>query len=432
MKTRAIIFYVAAFLFLVPANADAQVLKKIGRAVKEAAKAALSTGDDHSESDANTNGEATTNKHTERDNENEEELFDYEKHAVSLTDAGTASYRAGEYFMEPYSSIRVQDGQLASTVVVGVMTQAEQLSELGEGSKQDVAILYENGKKSKETTVGALDPTLAFQNTQYDWYFIREEAKGGTDETYVKRNVAKNAYEISFLGKKYGPYTMISSMIVDKTKSRFYALVIPSVKDLEQTKAYLVSNEGTLTPMPYGGELLANRDFSQVCTVVPMSYALGEQLMHENDQTKIKAIQDQLTLSATQSPNKNHITFADGKKLESIYALSPWLNASGSHIFSMNNNGDSGLEAGLYLDGKMISDGMVQRGQAWCNQAGSNWALWGNVKGDPKLYLIFKDGTKVPTPIHPRHLIVEGKEYIAWFTYDPRYTDKIRLCSKAL
>lgn len=431
MKTISFLCFLITAVFLIPTTGNAQIFKKIGTVAKEAAKAAIS-GDPSVENSTGSRpvqqGHAARSKNARKEDKTKQ--FDFEKHQINLTNAGLASRSAGEYFLSDYSSIQSKNGVIHSIVVVGKMTEAERLSELGEGSDQDVAFIYENGNKTGETTVGDLDKDLLILNKKYDWYPNMNEATSGDNNKFIKPNINKNGYEISIKGKTYGPYQMVSNMIVSKTGDRFFAVVLPSVKDLEGMKSYLVSTDSPLKPFVYGGDLLANVDFSNGCTIIPISTEWGYKIMKEEDESRKKEFQDQLAASMTRFPNKGNVTFFGGKKLTNIYVSDPWLDGSGNNIFSVNRNGDSEMEPGLYLNGEKISDARPQRGQGWSNPEGNNWAYWGSDVGDTKLYLVFKDGTKVPRVIHPRYLVAGGKNYMAWFIHDS--AGEIKLCAKEM
>ncbi len=434
MNTYRFIFLLLVSIYLIPVSSSGQILKKLGRVAKEAAKAAVVTDANNTEKPVeNSTAENTPPSIVKQKKADKNtNLFDYEKHGIKTSRVGSASLRSGEYFIERYSTVQSQNDHMLTTVVVGIMTRAEQLSELGEGSDKDIAFIYENGSKASETTVGKLDKKLLALNEKYDWYLIKEEAKGGADNKYIKPNINSNGYEISFNGKTYGPFIMVSNLIVDKTGTRFYASVFPSQKDLQNTNAYLLSNEGKLKPIAYGGDLFANIDFSNGCIVVPLVSELSLRMAKEKDESRQASIREQLTDAMINHPDKSNVIFFGGKKLSNVYTSSPWLDKSGNNIFSVNRNGDNGMESGLYLNGKKIADDHPQRGMAWCNENASNWAYWSSIAGDPKRYLIFKDGTKVSQVIHPRHLVINGKNYMVWFTYDPKDSDEIRLCTKEI
>jgi hypothetical protein len=432
MKIFKIFLVAIVSLFFVPATTHAQFLKKVAKTAKQVAKSTFSDDEspEKTSSDpAGTNqseGSKSVLKKTDAQN------IDFEKHQISVSVSATASFLAGEFFMENYSSIQAKDHKIIATVVVGVMTEEERLSESGDASEKDVAIIYENGRRKNETTIGNLDKDLLFLNKKYDWYPIKEVANGTESHQYIKPAKNGMSYNISINGKTYGPYLMVGKMIIDYTKTRFYATVSVTQKDLEDQKIYLLSNSGKLKPIDFGGELLANIDFTNGCTIISPVTLLVSKIAKEENEAKQKALQDQMADVMMNHPNENSVIFFDGKKLPNILTATPWLDHSGNNLFSIKVDQGNGLEAGLYLNGKKIEENEPGQGQGWCNADASNWAYAVHDYKEGALHLIFKDGTDVPGVIHPRQIVADGKNYIVWFMYDRTKSDEINMCSKEL
>lgn len=240
------------------------------------------------------------------------------------------------------------------------------------------------------------------------------------------------SYNIFMNGKTYGPYIMVSTMIIDNTKTRFYATVSLTEKDLENQKVYLLSNNGKLKPIDFGGGLLANINFTNGCTIISPATLLGSKIAKEENEAKQKVLQDQMTDAMMNHPNENSVIFFSGKKLPDILTATPWLDHSGNNLFSIKVDAGNGLEAGLYINGEKIADSKPQQGQAWCNADGSNWAYAEHDYKEGSLHLIFKDGTNVPGVTHPRQIVAGDKNYIVWFMHDRTKSDVINRCSKEL
>lgn len=432
MKTfKRLITVVISLLFL-SAKAEAQFFKKLGKTVKEVAAKTLS--------DDNANGTTTTGNSNDesvavlasKPTNSTKSSFDFAKYNIKVSKAGTASFIKGDYFIESYSNVQVKDGQIFPTIVVGKMTEAEKLSELGEGSDKDVVFIYENGVKKVETTVGHLDKNLHLLNKKYDWYLVKEVANSGDDNKYVLPSKNKMAYTISFKGKTYGPYLMVSKMILNKAGTRFYATVSPGMKDLENEKTYLLSNDGKLKPIEFGGELLANIDFTGGCTIVSPVTSLISKMTKEEDEGKQEALQKQIADLMMNHPNESDVIFFNGKKLSNILTATPWLDMSGTNIFSIRVDASDKFPRGLYLNGKNIANAEPAQGQAWCNEDGSNWAYLNYYGARSELHLTFQDGTDVSSVIHPQQVVAGNKTFIVWFMYDRTKSDDISMCYKEL
>lgn len=428
MKPHQWLLGVLILFGLYPATIHAQFIKKLGKSVKQVGNAVLK--DDKKSSGNNDDtpaGEATGG------NTNQTKaaaVIDFTKYNIVSKTAGHAAFNAGEYFIENYSYILPDGDGLKSVVAVGVMDEKERLSELGEGSGKDVAVIYENGVKTATATISQLDKKNNVRSKKYDWYYINE-SRGGNNDPYIKVGGANGmAYTIVFNGKKYGPYLLVFGMIVDNTKSRFYATVSVTRKDIEQQKTYLLSNDGKLKPVEFGGSLLANIDFSNGCTIIAPAARYAAMMAKEDNETKQEAIQQKMTDAMMNHQNENDIIFLDGRKMVNIYSSSPWLSQSGDNIFSVKEDGDEKLPAGLYLNGKNIANARPQPGEAWCNTEGTDWAYIKYESGGA--HLIFKDGADIRSALHPRQIVAGNKNYIAWFMYSRAVSDEITICFKEL
>jgi len=432
---RTVIFLFLCLIVIVP-NSNGQLLKKLSKTVKQIASESIS-GDDKA---VKTTSEEVASNGTEQEsrqlsNTSAEPIIDFEKHGITVTKSGVASFNSGEYFMERYSSIQAKDNNIVPTVVVGLMTEKERLSELGEGSGSDAAIVYENGTKAQETTVDKLDKNLLLLNKKQDWYLIKEVANTGDKNKYIK--VAKNGMGqlISFNSKTYGPYMMVSKMIIDKTQTHFYATVSPSMQDLENQKSYLLSSDGKLKPIEFGGELLANINFTNGCMILSPATRFASEIAKEENEAKQDALQKKMTDAMVNHPDESDVIFFNGKKLTNILTASPWLDISGNNLFSIKVDASGKFGAGLYLNGEKITDEKPSEGQAWCNADGTNWVYsvtHPQDKSYDQIHLIFKDGTDIPRVIHPRQISVGNKTYMVWFMYDRAKSSEIEMCSKEL
>jgi len=419
------------YLFLIsgfmPVATQAQFLKKLGKTVKQIAQETVA-----SDTAAN-NASAPSPKTASATSKTASQMpaVDFEKHGIAVAHAGSASFNAGEGFLEEYSSVKIEDGKIIPIAPVLVLSESERLSEGDDVSGNDAVKIYEDGKPVKTTTLDALDKTaMKAENEKYDWYAIIEN-RDDTNNPYIKSAPNAMSFTITFNGKKYGPYMMALGMIVDKTKSRFYATVSVSQKDLEQRKMYLLSDDGKLRPLDLGGDLLANIDFSNACVVIPPATRYAYLMAKEDDEAKQQALQQQMTDAMMNHQNENDIAFLDGSKMSNMYTSSSWLGQTGNNIFSLKADSDEKRPAGLYLNGKVIAkDAHPQQGQAWCNGEGANWAYI-DYKPDGD-HLIFKDGTNITSAQHPRQIMLNGKSYMVWFMYNRAKSDEIILCSKAL
>lgn len=429
MKTLKTLLLAGSIFCILPLYTQAQFLKKLGKTVKEIAKESLSSdqaGDKNSgEERSQGNSSGSVNKEVPKQSES---TFNYAQYNIAVSKVATASFHKGEYFKEPYSTIEVKDNKLFPRVVVGVLSEKERLSEGQEISKNDIAHVYENGLITKDVPISNLDKSWLILNKQYDYYPIL----GNSDQTYVKQGKDKISSMISFGGKTYGPYSVVFRMIVNKAKTKFYATVAQTVQDLQEEKNYLLSNDGKLKSIPFGGELLANINFTNGCTIVSPIAVLGSKVAHEENEAKQEALQKQWTDLMVKHPNEGEVIFFGGKKVTNILTESPWLDYSGNNIFTLQADAEYNLPAGLFLNGKNIANETPSLGQghAWCNAEATNWAYESN--DGKQTYLIFKDGAKVPNALHPREIELNGKYYMAWFSYSGAKKEDILMCNKAL
>lgn len=421
MKTRDLTISIVICLWSCPILTQAQFLKKLGHTVKQVAKEAVAPEEtSQTASSASASPSLSPAASTPA-------LPDARAHQITVLPAGLASFRAGEYFIEAYSFIKVSDEGFQPVVTVGQMTTKERLSELGEGSDEDVAYVYEGGKKVRTTTVAQLDSHQEAMNKQYDWYATPSIVNTGKEDQYVKR--APLSVSIVFQGKKYGPYQLVSQMIVSEDKTRFFATVCPTIEDMQQQKSYLLSNDGKLKPIAFGGDLLANIFFTTGCMILSPATALASAMAREEDEAKQAALQQQMVEAMTQHPNENDVIFFDGRKLTGVITENKWLDQSGHNLFSTRADPGNGFKAGLYLNGKWIAADKPHEGHAWCNSDGTNWVYGSLGEVEP---LVFKDGTQVKEAIHPRQITLQGKSYLVWFMYDRTRSDEITFCSKPL
>ena len=412
---------------------QAQFFKKLGKTVKEVANKTLSN--DNSNNKTSTDDRSTAQSVAVLDSKvtnSKQSSFDYAKHNVTILKGGSASFIKGEYFKENYSTIEVKDNKIFPRVVVGVLSEKERLSESSEGSENDIAHIYENGSMVNDVLISKLDKSQIDINKKYDWYLIKEVANMGDKNKYVKPTKNKMAYTISFNGKTYGPYLMVSKMIIDKNGTRFFATVSPSMKDLENQKVFLLSNDGKLKPIGFGGELLANINFTEGCTIISPVTALVTKIAKEENEAKQEALQKQMEDLMMNHQNESDVEFFNGKRLTNILTATPWLDQSGNNIFSIQVDATNNFARGLYLNGKNIADARPTIGQAWSNEDGSNWA-YVNYDGAKSLsHLIFKDGTDISSILHPRQVAVGDKTFMAWFMYNRANSDEILTCYKEL
>lgn len=426
MKARDLTICTVVCLFICPVFTQAQFLKKLGHTVKQVAQEAVSPQESPQESP-----EAAPSPRPSAASASPQAsapaVLDAEAHHISVSPAGIASFHAGEYLIEKYSSITASDSGFKVLVVVGQMTSTERLSELGEGSVQDVAYVYQNGEKVRTTTVSQLDPHLKAMNIQYDWYATPSIVNTEKESRYVTHTPLSAT--IVFHGKKYGPYQDVLEMIVNRDNTRFFAIVCPTVDDLAQQKNYLLSNEGKLKPMPFGGELLANAAFTTGCMILSPVTTLASRMAREEDETKHDALQQQMMEQMSQHPNENDVIFFDGRKLTGVMTERKWLDQSGNHLFSTKTDAANGFKEGLYLNGTWIAADIPHEGHAWCNVEGTNW-VYGSL-GEVE-DLVFKDGTRIIHAIHPRQITSAGKSYMVWFMYDRTRSDQITVCRKLL
>ena len=419
------------FIFLlIPAKTDAQFFKKLGKTVRDVANKTLADGNSTDKQPADKTATKSVAVWNSKPTNSQESSFDFSKYNISVSPAGSASFIEGEYFMENYSTIEVKDNKIFPRVVVGVLSEKERLSESSEGSENDIAHIYENGTLINDVLLNKLDKSWLDLNKKYDWYFIKDVANIGDNNKYVVASKNKMGYIISFKGKTYGPYMVVSNMIIDRTGNKFYATVSPQLKDMENQKSYLVSNDGKLKPFEFGGDLLANIDFTEGCAIISPVTALATKITKEENEARQEALQKQMSDLMMNHPNESDVIFFNGKKLINILTSSPWLDVSGKNIFSIQVDATNNFLRGLYLNGKNIADARPAQGQAWSNEDGSNWAYVSN--DGKKNHLIFKDGADIISCIHPREVNAGNKTFMVWFMYDRAKSDDIKLCYKEL
>ncbi|GAA4319006.1 hypothetical protein [Compostibacter hankyongensis] len=418
----------AAGLTVLVTAAQAQFLKKLKNTVKEVAGTALS-------GDAAGGDAAQPGPGSDIPQGGKLSVSGLEQQGVTVVHAGSAAFLKGEYFIEDHSGVAVRDTMITATVVVGVMTKAESLSEAGMGSEKDAAYIFENGKKSQETTVGGLDKALVDASRRYDYPWTVELSPGNDKEydRYVSGDAAGSLrISIHFNGKTYGPYMAVNKLYVDKTRSKFYAIVLPDAENASRMNYLLVSGQGKSRSIGLASDILFNRDLDHPCLLLPAGYEEMAALSKITDDTQREQLQQQMTRQMMEHSGEGSTVFENGKMLKDIPINDPWLDLSGNNLFSiMVESGSNKQPAGLYLNGKKISDEAPSPGQGWCNAAASAWAFLGGGAGQGN-YLIFSDGTDIKSPLHPRQLVVNGRSYMTWFMYDRGKSDEILLCSKPL
>ena len=421
MRACCTIIYAIFLLCQLPLTLQAQFLKKLSNSIKETAKEVVLDDSRPSSSNVSSNNSAVSK------NQSKFQATDLEKHDITVVHAGSASFEANEYFLEKHSFITVTDSGITATVAVYHSTSNELSNTSVQNAAMDIVYIYENGIKTKIIAKDQLNDRSLALNTKYDWYPDINVVNTDVENKYIENGTLTKT--IVFNGKRYGPYHLIYQMIVSKDKARFYALVSPTLNDMEAQKCYLLSADGKLTTISFGGNLMANIDFTAGCIILSPVTILESRLAREKDEEKQAALQQQMTDMELNHRNEDDVIFFSGKKLKRVITEYKWLDCSGNNIFSTKTDSGDGFEAGLYLNNKKIANNRPHEGHAWCTADATDWAYGSMGELED---LAFKDGTQVHNAYHPRQIEYRGKSYLVWFMYDRTQSDEIVLCSKAL
>ncbi len=206
----------------------------------------------------------------------------------------------------------------------------------------------------------------------------------------------------------------VTSVLVSKDKSRFYAIAGASGKD--DVVYYLISSDGRKIKLPtLGAGVLVNADFTNAGV-----YGFVNKLEKEENKT------GNVMKAAANTLNESDVYFIDGTVLKNaVNVANGWLDLSGKNILNADR------QSGNYLNGKKISETGSDPGNVWCNAGAGSWAYLSAGSSIP--HLIFSDGTDVPNPYHPQQLAMDGKTYMVWLQYrNGLYDSDLLLCTKEL
>ena len=287
-----------------------------------------------------------------------------------------------------------------------VFASDRNMGEATEFQNDDAAYIFENGAQISKSTVGRIknDSALKIKYSQRDWPF-----------SYSGNDLPVTMYpEITFNGKSYGEYMAVTSVLVSKDKSRFYAIAGASGKD--DVVYYLISSDGRKIKLPtLGAGVLVNADFTNAGV-----YGFVNKLEKEENKT------GNVMKAAANTLNESDVYFIDGTVLKNaVNVANGWLDLSGKNILNADR------QSGNYLNGKKISETGSDPGNVWCNAGAGSWAYLSAGSSIP--HLIFSDGTDVPNPYHPQQLAMDGKTYMVWLQYrNGLYDSDLLLCTKEL
>lgn len=398
MKSKSL--YLLFFLMVLDIHAShAQFLKKLKEKVNKTVGKTVGSGDTNANGDNSQSSAATQTGQVGQVN--------FAKYNITTSPAIDPSAIKERYnqFQDQYASYNVINNDI---VAQAILYAGDQQSEGGGYTGNTAAYIFENGKLIQRTSIDEIENkknALDEAYKRYDWPY-----------NYTKDDINPMKAIQSVLGSnaQFSPTGFIES----KDKSRFYAIV-GLMGQGDDIPYYLLSFGGKKIKLPSAASgLITNIDFSQAAVFGFIK------TFEENEKNNSNVLQ-----AAGNTLNQSDIYFMDGRIIKSASNIAAggnaWLDPSGNNYLTADEN------FGAYINGKKIVDKGPNSGHVWCNSKASSWC-WFNDAGEKSGHLVFSDGADVPNAIHPVQIILNGKNYMVWFSYKNVTDGELLLCKKEL
>jgi hypothetical protein len=291
-----------------------------------------------------------------------------------------------------YCSYDIINNAIVPKVIVTSGNQPEEAA-----GYDGVTYIFENGKLSLQNVdLGSQGASLIEEHDKWNWPY---SATANNDKEqllqYSVGATGQQAY-ISFNGKKFGPYNAVTGIAINKSRTKFFAIV--SYMGKEDVSYYLISSEGEKVKLPGLGQLMTDVAFSKAAAF-GFSHSDYDS---KNTETTVQEIQNDL--------HNSDIYFSDGTVIKNATNIAAagnaWLSPAGKNFLSADPN------IGAFINGKKVLDKGkgVSAGKLWCDASGARWCYL-NSNGS----IVFNDGTEIKNVDNPQQLPLNGKTYLVWF-----------------
>ena len=295
-------------------------------------------------------------------------------------------------FQAGYCSYDIINNDLVPKVVVTSGNQPEEAA-----GYDGVTYIFENGKLSQQNVdLGSQKTSLIDEHDKWNWPFsATTNNDNGQLLQYSTGQTGQQAY-INFNGKKFGPYMAVTGIAINKSRTKFFAVV--SYMGKEDVSYYLISSAGEKVKLPGLGQLMTDVAFTKAAAFgFPHS-----DYDSKNTQTSNQGMQNDF--------QNSDIYFSDGTVIKNATNIAAagnaWLSPAGKNFLSADPN------IGVFINGKKVLDKGAGAGRFWCDASGSRWCYL-NGNGS----IVFNDGTEIKNVDNPQQLPVNGKTYLVWFQY---------------
>lgn len=310
-----------------------------------------------------------------------------------------------QQFEDQYTGYAIKNNDIIGTVVIYAGNEE---GEGGNFSGNSSAYIFENGKMVQHTTVANEEKktdSLRDANNRYDWPYGYQ--KNILDPVKSLQKVLGSNVQCMPVG-----------FIANRDKSKFYS-VVGIIGTEDDVPYFLVAYDGKKIKLPSAASgLISNIDFSGAAVY---GFVKTYEENKEKDSNVLHA--------ATNSLNQGDIYFIDGHVIKNATNISAggaaWLDPSGKNYLTADEN------FGAYINGKKIVDKGPHAGHVWCNADAAHWCYF-NDQGDHSGHLVFSDGADIPNAFHPVQIILNGKNYMVWFSYSNVTDGNLLLCKKLL
>lgn len=384
-------------------TSHAQLFKKLKEKVNKTVGKAIGSGDTTTASNNNQSSAITQTFQNGQVN--------FAKYHIMTSPAIDPSAVKERYnqFQNQYISYNVKNNDI---VAQAILYAGDQQSEGGGYTVNPAAYVFENGKLVQRTSIDEIEnkkTALEEAYKRYDWPYDYE--KDESDQQ--KLNTEMKAFK-SVLGAdaSFTPLGFLES----KDRSKFYGIAMVMADPLQ---FFLISSGGKKIKLPSAASgLMTNIDFSSAAV-----FGFTRTFEENEKQT------GNVLGAASNALNQSDIYFTDGHVIRNAMNIakggSVWLDPSGNNYLTAEEN------SGAYINGKKIVDKGPNAGHVWCNSNASSWC-WFNDAGEKSGHLVFSDGADVSNAFHPVQIILNGKDYIAWFCYKNITDGELLLCKKEL
>lgn len=330
--------------------------------------------------------------------------IDFAKYSITAIHTfSNAAIKEKMYDVEySYCSYYIKDTAIVAKVVVYA---ADNINEAGGYEGNTAAYVFEAGQPVKTTAIKTIESQKGNFRTEYkrwDWpYSGWDLASGIADTTHYILTSGIGSLPKAFIkinGKQYGPYFTVNNLVVDKFRTKFYAIIGEQGND--DVVYYFISSGGKKVkiPSPATGIML-NNAFSNAAV---FGFTGKLQAQEDKGTDVVTAINNTL--------NSSDIYFIDGSVVKNANTSGGnlWLDPGGKNFIG------SDLYTGSYINGKKILDKGASGGDVWCNADATKWCYYGTDARGNAGHLVFSDGTDIPDAIHPVQIPLNGKRYMVW------------------